>query len=62
VIEPEVAAENLLVPVGTLGADDDRVAVGRNLERGKVNRVEEIVECELGLGLSYGGQRTAYEY
>ena len=50
-IEPEIAAEDLLVPVGALGADDDGIAVGRNLERGKADGVEEFVEGELGFAL-----------
>ena len=51
VIEPEIAAEDLLVPVGALGCDHNRVAVGRNLERREVDRVEELVERELGFAL-----------
>ena len=62
VIEPEIAAEDLLVPVGALGADDDRVAVGRNLQRPEIDGVEELVERELGLVLSGEGERTTHEH
>ena len=37
-IEPEIAAKDLLVPIGALGADDDRVSVGRNLKRRRNRR------------------------
>ena len=51
VIEPEVAAEDLLVPVGALGVDDNEVSVGRNFYLRKVDNVEELVECKLGFVL-----------
>ena len=54
VIEPEIFAEDLLVPVGAVGADDDGIAVGRNLERGEADGVEEFVEGEFGFVLGYG--------
>ena len=62
VIEPEVGAEDLLVPVGALGADDDGVAVGRNLNRREVDGVEELVERELGLALRGECERATHEY
>ena len=53
VIEPKIAAEDFLVPVGALGDDDHRVAVGRNLQRPEIDGVEEFVEREFGLALSH---------
>jgi hypothetical protein len=50
--EPEVAAEDLLVPVGAVGGDDDGVAVRRDLDRPEVDGVEELVEDEFGVALS----------
>ena len=61
VIEPEIAAEDLLVPVGALGLDDDRLAVGRKLKRPEIDRVEELVEGKFGL-LSQGSERTTYDH
>jgi hypothetical protein len=62
VIKPEVGAEDLLVPVGALGRNDHRVAVRRNLNRGKADGVEELVERELGLALSHHGGRTGQQH
>ena len=49
-IEPEFLAEDLLLPVGLLGCDDDGVAVRRNFHRVEAHRVEEFIEREFGLG------------
>ena len=48
-VEPEFFAEDLLVPVGLFGSDDDGVAIGRNFHRVKADRVEEFIESEFGL-------------
>ena len=57
-VEPKVGAEDLLVPVGTLGDDRDGVTVGRDRDRGIAYRVKEFVESEFGLRL-VGGERLA---
>ena len=62
VIEPEIGAEDLLVPIRALGRDDHRVAVRRNLNRGKADGVEELVERHLGLALSHHGERTGQHH
>ncbi len=54
-VEPELFAEDLLLPVSAFRFDDDRVAIRRNFHRGEAHRVEEFVESELGLcGLGVG--------
>ena len=55
-IEPEVLAEDLLVPIGAFGNDDDRMAVGRNLYRREADGVEEFVEREFGFALRGDGE------
>ena len=46
-----VGAEDLLVPVGALGVDDNGLSVGRDFHFLEVDNVEELVECELGFVL-----------
>ena len=54
-VEPELFAEDLLLPVGALRFDNYRVAIRRNFHRREANRVEEFIESELGLcGLGVG--------
>src|SRR5579862_8069075 len=47
-IEPQIFAVNLLLPVGSLGLNDDRGAVRRNFHGRKANRVKEFVERNVG--------------
>ncbi len=61
VIEPEIFAEDLLIPVGALGSDHDGIAVGRNLKCGKADGVEKIVEGELGFVLGFNNESTTRE-
>ncbi len=58
-IEPEIAAEDLLVPIGALGGDDDECAVGRYLDRREADRVEKFVESDFRLALTESGERTS---
>ena len=51
-IEPEVRAEDLLIPVSAIGDKDYRVAVGREFDGAEADRVEEVVEREFGFALS----------
>jgi hypothetical protein len=51
VVEPEIVAEDLLVPIGALGGDDDGVAVGRDGDGGVIDGVEKFVESEFGFAL-----------
>ena len=48
-IEPEIFAEDLLIPVGSFRSDDDGVAIRRNFQRVEAHRVEEFIQGELGL-------------
>ena len=48
-VKPEIFAEDLLLPIGSFGRDNDGVAIGRNRYSIEADRVEEIVDCELGL-------------
>ena len=50
-IEPEIGAEDLLIPVGAVGDDDDRTAVGRKFNRSEADGVKEVVEGEFGFAL-----------
>ena len=43
-VEPEIVAEDFLIPVGALGGDHDGIAVGRNGHGVVAYRVEEFVE------------------
>ena len=60
-VKPQVMAEDLLVPVGALGDDGDGVAVGRESDIGKADRVEKFVEGQCRFGLSLGKYRQAKE-
>ena len=53
-VEPEVGAEDFLVPVGAVGFDDDGVAVGRKGDVAIAHGVEEFVEGEFGFGVGEG--------
>src|SRR5580658_1214595 len=53
-VEPEIGAEDLLVPVGALGGDHDGIAVGRDGHAVVTYRVEEFVESQLGLAVGKG--------
>ena len=48
-IEPEVAAEDLLVPVGALGVDDNEVSVGRDFHPREVDKLKNSSSVSLGL-------------
>jgi len=47
-IEPEIFAEDALVPVGTKGPNDYRAAVRGDFHVGEADKVKKFVERELG--------------
>src|SRR5580704_18538863 len=48
-IKPEVVTIDILVPIGALGLEYQRVPVGRKPQLGNIDRVEKLVEREFGL-------------
>ena len=56
-VKPKIFAEDLLVPIGALSADNDSTAVGRELESGEADGVEMVVECKRWF-LSLGKKST----
>ncbi len=51
-VEPEFFAEDLLLPVGFLRCDNDRVAVGRNFTAVKLTELKNSSSVSLGLHLA----------
>src|SRR5205085_7778835 len=52
-VEPKILAEDLLVPVGALGANNHGIAVGSEFESGEAHGIEMVVKGKrlfLGLG------------
>ena len=48
-VEPQIGLEDLTIPVSPIGSDHHRVAVRRNLDRGKLDIVEKLVERDFWL-------------
>ena len=46
-IKPEIATEDLLIPVGSLRGNDDRIAIGRDLDAAETHGIKELVNGEL---------------
>ena len=57
-IEPQVVANDLLVPVGTLGPNHNRLPFWRQLDRGKAYGIKKIVECEFRLAFCERDRRS----
>ncbi len=55
-IEPEIFAEDTLVPVGTKCSNDYRAAIRRDFHVGEADEVKEFVEREPGFIGSVGGK------
>src|SRR5579871_6554435 len=60
-VEPEVFAEDFLVPVGALCGDDDGAAVGRNLHAVEGDGIEEFIQGDQRLLLSENGAAESEE-
>jgi hypothetical protein len=51
-IEPEIGTKDLLIPVGSVGDDDDRIAIGREFNGAEADAVKEVIEGEFWFALS----------
>ncbi len=61
-VEPEIGAENLLIPVGAVGGEDYGIAIGREFDAAEADGVEEVVERQFGLALSQDWEGTAQDH
>jgi len=61
VVEPEIGAEDLLVPVGALGADHDGISIGRQSNGWVADGIEELVERQFGLVVGKDQRRKTEE-
>ena len=59
-VEPEIAAEDLLVPIGALGGEDNGVSVGRQFDAAEADGIEEVIERKFRL-LRDGEQYTTQD-
>src|ERR1700688_837646 len=60
-VQPQVVAENLLIPIGALGSNYDRVSIGRNSNAGIADGIEEFVKREFGLAVGKAVRRETKE-
>ena len=58
-IEPQILAEDALLPVGALGFDDNGMTVRRKLDCRLVDIIKEFVQCEFRF---VGGSRGNRDY